>query len=230
MYIRSTTTRKAADGTSYSTFRIVSSERIGGRVRQKTILNIGSHFDLPADAWGRLCVRIEEILEGKLPLCTPSTAIETLAQEFAARIIAESSATAPKTAHKQKPEYEEIDVTSLALTRPRSVGVEHAALHAVRQLKLPEILQQAGFVQSQTAMAVAGIIGRMTMPGSERATWTWLTERSALGELLDVDFGKKSVMSLYRMADLLVSHRKIIEKALFEQALSLFSLQETITM
>jgi transposase len=97
-------------------------------------------------------------------------------------------------------------------------------------LKVPEILQRAGFTESQTNMALAGIIGRMAMPGSEKATWHWLTERSALGELLDTDFSKKSVMSLYRAADLLVSNHPTIEKELFENTLSLFSLQETVTL
>jgi transposase len=230
MYIRKTTTKKAADGTAYSTFRLVASERVGGKVRQKTLLNIGSCFDLPSSSWGKLCSRIEGILEGSIPLLPLPNEIESLAQEFAARIIADSSVAVASKTVTEKREYEEVDISSLALLRPRSVGVEYVAVHATRQLQLPEVLRRVGFTENQTNMALANIIGRMVMPGSEKATWHWLTERSALGELLGVDFSTKSAMSLYRAADLLVEQHEILEKELFRNALSLFSLQETVTL
>ncbi|MDL2321580.1 hypothetical protein LJC47_04480, partial [Desulfosarcina sp. OttesenSCG-928-B08] len=68
MYIRKTTTKKDAKGTPYSTFRIVSSERVQGKVKQRTLLNIGSNFDLDAQLWSQLCKRIEDILTKQIPL------------------------------------------------------------------------------------------------------------------------------------------------------------------
>ena len=41
---------------------------------------------------------------------------------------------------------------------------------------------------SLCAAAIGSVIARMARPGSERATRRWLGERSALGELLGVDF------------------------------------------
>jgi hypothetical protein len=55
----------------------------------------------------------------------------------------------------------------------------------------------------------------MAAPGSEMATWRWLRERSALGELLGVDFEAMPPIRLYRTSDLLVRHRDKIEAALF---------------
>ncbi|MDR1397201.1 MAG: hypothetical protein LBJ14_05665 [Desulfarculales bacterium] len=80
MYIRKTTTKKDADGNPYTSFRIVASERIGGKVRQKTLLNIGSCFDLSPSLWSGLCSRIESILEGAIPLFPFPKEIESLAQ------------------------------------------------------------------------------------------------------------------------------------------------------
>ncbi|MDL2286748.1 hypothetical protein LJC24_04885, partial [Desulfococcaceae bacterium OttesenSCG-928-F15] len=62
MYIRKTTTKKSATGTPYSTFRIVASERVEGKVKQRTLLNIGSCFDLDEHLWSQLCKRIEDII------------------------------------------------------------------------------------------------------------------------------------------------------------------------
>jgi transposase len=228
MYIRKTTTKKAADGTYYTTFRIVASERVQGKVKQRTLLNIGSGFDLHESRWPQLCKRIDDILGGTLALLTPEQKIEDYAQSFAARIISERSVFVPEK--EEDGSYDEVDVTSLELTQPRSVGVENVALHAAKLLDLPEILQEAGLTQTQISMSLAGIIGRMANPGSEMVTWNWLTGQSALGELMAVDFSRRSAMGLYRASDALLQHKEKIEELLFGRICSLFSLRTTVTL
>jgi hypothetical protein len=70
----------------------------------------------------------------------------------------------------------------------------------------------------------------MAAPGSELATRRWLRERSALGELLGVDFETLPSMRLYRTSDLLVRHRDRIEDALFARVQDLFGLPVTVTL
>jgi len=70
----------------------------------------------------------------------------------------------------------------------------------------------------------------MAAPGSELATARWLKDRSALGELLNVDFEAMSLMRFYRVSDLLIRHREKIEEALFGQIQNLFSLSATVTL
>jgi transposase len=126
--------------------------------------------------------------------------------------------------------YHEVDVDSLELVRPRSIGVEHAGLAALNWLELPRILEQVGLNGKQQAAVIGNVIGRMAAPASELATWGWLRERSGLGELLDVDFEAMPLMSLYRASDLLVKHRQPIEAALFSRINDLFSLPTTVTL
>jgi transposase len=229
MYIRQTKTSTSVTGEAYSTYRLVSSERIGGKVRQKTLLNLGRNFSLPREQWPQLCTRIEAILSGQMMLVAASGKIEILAQRYAAQLI-----TAPQPGDQQeevKPvTYAEVDVASLELVRPRSIGVEHVGLEMLKWLGLPEILASAGFNGIQQAAALGSIIGRMAEPGSELATWQWLTERSALGELIDADYEAMSLMRLYRTSDLLVRHRQTIETALFSRINDLFSLPTTVTL
>jgi hypothetical protein len=146
-----------------------------------------------------------------------------MAQLYAAKLVA-----APQPGDQQeevKPvTYVEVDVASLDLVRLRSIGVEHVGLAMLQWLGLPEILSSAGFNGIQQAAALGSIIGRMAEPGSELATWQWLTERSALGELLDADYEAMSLMRLYRTSDLLVRHQQTIETALFSRINDLFSL------
>jgi transposase len=231
MYIRKTTTRKAVDGTPYATFRIVASERVQGKVKQRILLNLGSSFDLQETLWPELCKKIHDILIGNLSLVPAQYEIEKYAQDFAARILAENSLASDRIEEtNEEVRYEEVDVSSLELIRPRSIGVEHLALHGAQLIKLPDILQKTGFSQTQVSAALGSIVGRMAKPASEAATWKWLSMQSALGELLDRDFSENSPMSLYRISDKLLQHKEEIEERLFSQIRSLFSLKETVTL
>ena len=70
----------------------------------------------------------------------------------------------------------------------------------------------------------------MAAPGSERATYRWLQQRSALGELLEVDYESMSMMQLYRASDLLGAAQKEIESHLFNRVTDLFGLEVTVTL
>jgi hypothetical protein len=65
MFIRQTRTRNQATGEGYVTYRLVRSERIGGKVRQITVLNLGRHFPIKAEDWPML--RIATIVASKAP-------------------------------------------------------------------------------------------------------------------------------------------------------------------
>ena len=229
MFIRQAKTRNATSGDAYFTYRLVSSERVGGKVRQHTLLNLGRNFSIPKEQWPSLCARIEEILSGQTTLLEVSKKVETAAQRYAARLITGRRPETPPTEEKAS-QFHEVDVDSLELLRPRSVGVEHVGLAALYSLELPGILADAGLNGVQQAAVIGNIIGRMAAPGSELATWRWLRERSALGELLEVDFEAMSPMSLYRGSDLLVRHRQKIEEKLFSRISDLFDLQATVTL
>lgn len=230
MFIRQTKTSNATSGEAYVTFRLVASERIGGKVRQQTLLNLGRNFSLPREQWPQLCVRIDQILSGEIRLLPALPEVETLAQRYAARLVVHHKPVASPKDDAITVEYHEVDIASLELVRPRSVGVEHVGLAALNWLELPQILEAAGLNGIQRAAAIGSVIGRMTAPGSELATWQWLQERSALGELLDVDFEAMPLMRLYRASDLLVRQRQAIETKLFSRIDDLFSLPSTVTL
>jgi hypothetical protein len=243
MFIRKTTTRNKSDTETYFTFRLVASERTGNQVRQITLLNLGRHFDLPQPDWPRLCARIDALLAGQPGMLPEPEAIETLAQRFADRLIAAKPVPGkpaaampppPKPAQPAPatpdPVYAEVDVASLQLTRPRAVGVEAAGLAAMDWLGLDQILTGLGLNGVQRKSAAGLLIGRMAAPGSEMATWRWLRERSALGELLAVDFEAMPPIRLYRTSDLLVRHHDKIEAALFNNIKDLFGLPVTVTL
>jgi len=231
MFIRQTKTRNdKTGGEAYYTYRLVSSKRTGNQVRQQTLLNLGSHFTLPKTDWPLLCTRLEHLLCGQASLLPVDAAIEKLAQRYAARLITVKTESVTVEDKKVTVTYQSVDVASLEMVRPRSVGVEHAGLSALSWLGIPEILTSVGMNGIQRAVALGSIIGRMANPASELGTWNWLKDHSATGELLDVDFEGMPLMRLYRVSDLLIRKREDIEKALYARISDLFSLQDTVTL
>ncbi len=232
MFIRRTKTRNSQTGEDYFTFRLVETARLGGVVRQRTLLNLGAHFDLPPAEWAALAARIDDLLHGQDALVTASPAVEALAQRYAARLVARpgEAAAGGEGRAAATDRFQEVDLDTLELVRPRPVGVEHAALTTLRRLGLDDKLRELGLNKPQIAAALGSIIGRMAVPASELATHDWLQHRTALGELIDYDYEAMDLQHLYRSADTLLKHRDALEAHLFRATQSLFDLSETITL
>jgi len=237
MFIRQTRTNNIATGESYFTYRLVRGERVAGKVRQITLLNLGRHFPIKQQHWPLLCSRIEQLLHpqaGFLPIACPAH-LERVAQRYVGQLIARApqsqAADTPSAADAQHTALvEQVEIDSLALTQPRAVGIEHVALHAVAELGLVEKLSELGVNGVMRACILGNLIGRIAQPASELATWNWLQTQSALGELLEVDFNALSHMRLYRASDLLMQHREAIEHHVFGTLRTLFNLEETVTL
>jgi transposase len=226
MYIRKTQCQKRKAGGHYYTHRLVESRRTAKGVRQRTLLNLGVDFSLPREQWPDLTKRIEDILGGQHSLFDIDCDIERLAQGYASRIIISHQ----DVSDPDDIDYREVDLDSIEMSRPRSVGGEHITLEALRFLELDKKLRELGFNGPQTAAAIGTIIGRACAPGSELATHAWLRERSGLGELIDYDFAGLSLYGMYQVSDQLLGRKAALEQYLYERERSLFGLQETITL
>ena len=250
MYIRRTHTNNSSTGERYYTYRLVASQRVAGKPRQMTLLNLGRHFAVDQDLWASLCVRIEQLLSHQvelLPIELP-VAVDKAAQRIAAQLIAQRavvsqtpvadeghSAPVESAAPVESVEAAAIDlqtvaVDSLELTRPRTVGVEQLGLWAMQQLNFLNLLAHLGLNGAQIAALVGSITGRMAGVGSELATHHWLMKHSARGELMEVDYESLPLMTMYRAADALWKHSTRIEQTLFTRLTDLFGFSTTLTL
>src|SRR5258706_14541780 len=96
MFIRRTQTRNRTSGEPYSTYRLVEASRVGGAVKQTTLLNLGSHFALPKDESPPLARRIDAMLQGQSPLvdATMSETGHPLAHPYTCHLTALAAAGA----------------------------------------------------------------------------------------------------------------------------------------
>jgi hypothetical protein len=247
MYIRTTQTGNASTGERYLTHRLVESRREGKSVRQVTLLNLGRHFSLPRERWPELCSRIEQLLSGGDTLFPLEVieSVERVAQHCVARLIAEGLWTAkpfrsgtqdaPGTEVTSAPaspsvSYAEVDVESLELNQPRSIGVEQVALGAMKELGFEAMLAELGINGVMRTAIVGSVIARMAAPGSEVASHRYLTGTSGLGDLLGVDMAALPLSRLYRASDLLIRHREAIESCLYARIERLFEPETSITL
>jgi hypothetical protein len=123
---------------------------------------------------------------------TPSPAVDTT-----------SVTTAPSAPAAPVADIQSVDVASLELHRPRSIGVEQLGLWAMQQLGFIELLTSLGINGVQCTTIIGSIIARMAAPGAELAAHRWLGQASGLGELLDADYETLPLISLYRASDVL---------------------------
>src|SRR5450830_442026 len=157
MFIRRTITNSRKTDQAYYTYRLVEGVRTGSVVKQTTLLNLGSHFDVSQADWPALAARIDALLHGQeaLQLEPLPEAVEAMAQRCAAQLIALRSiekpgASSTKAADSNDAErFQEVDLNSIEMVRPRSVGVEHAALSAMRQCGFEDKLAALGFNRPQ---------------------------------------------------------------------------------
>jgi transposase len=239
MYIRCTSTRSTATGEHYFTYRLVSSERIDGKVRQITLLNLGRHFAVDSTLWPAVCQRVSELMAGQANLLD-STLPKSAAREaehITSQLVAQRAAAYPSSAPSTEAsagttaiDSQTVLVDSLELVRPRSIGVEHIGCWALQQVGFHDLLIECGVSTPLRAAIIGAIIGRMAAPASEAATHRWLGQQSGLGELLDVDFERQPLMTLYRASDALMKHRDRIEHALFDRVQACFGFELTVTL
>jgi hypothetical protein len=176
-----------------------------------TLLNLGSDFALASTQWEALCLRIDDLLAGRV---TPvvheeeRTTVEAEAQRVASLLLARQSSGASPG---EEPALESVCLSTQQVTGSRSVGLEHVSLWAIRQLGLMEYLQYLEFPQRHSTVVVGMIVGRMAALDWAQGIRSWCRERSALGELLGVDFHAFGPMVFKRAAEGLWKHHKALE-------------------
>ncbi|MDR1501476.1 MAG: IS1634 family transposase [Prevotella sp.] len=221
MFIKSTKFFNIKNGVTYNKYILARTKKVNGKYKHETILNLGSNFDLDREYWNALISRIETIISKTELLFKPSDKVEKLAQELAPKIVEALNYKDDSLSKK-----EELNLLSTSIESEMevlTVGVSYLAITAFEHLGYKKIMEELGFPPNKIKMAIALVAARMERPGSEAATYRWLSRISALGTLLGIDFTKKSIMSLYRPADDIIRHQEEIESAFSRHNNSLFS-------
>ena len=119
----------------------------------------------------------------------------------------------------------EIDADRVDTEQVREAGPVHAGHQMWRQLGLDAILSRAGLSKRACVVSEAMTLNRLIFPLSEHAMADWI-RRTAMGDILGVDFSQLNENALYRNLDRLHPNREQIERELAEREKTLFNLDD----
>jgi hypothetical protein len=198
MYLRHTTVSK--NGKIHTYWRLVRSVRVGGKVRQQTVAQLGE-----LDAQGRVRARA---------LARAIIGVERQPGLFDEPLPAESIA---------------VDLRRVRLERGRNFGDVWLAWRLWQAVGLEDLFEQLLPPQGEAVpwarMAAVLVIARLCEPSSElHIAEDWL-RRTALADLLGFAEEKVNDDRLYRALDQILPHKEVLEQHLKERLGRLFRLQ-----
>ena len=230
MYIIKTVSKSKKDSSKkYYTYRLMESLRVGDKVKKITLLNLGSDFNIDQEHWANFSKRIDDIINKAPSLFEFDKDLESLAQQYAARLILLKAKKQPLD-NKENDKYKEIDTTSIDNRDSKDIGCEHIIYETIKELELDTKLKELGFTNIQLNSAIGTIVTKMINPSSDIKTYRLLCSKSGINELLDCDFNKISSNNIYRVADKLYENKDELEKHLYEKQKQIFDYEQTITL
>lgn len=243
MFICKTATQKYShNGNTYHTYRLVRTYRNSeGKVKRETILNLGNHFSIPQPQWRILIDRVEQLLSGTrqlfeldIPLKLEKEAkriVKIITTRNSESVQATTSVAPSSMVNSTTPtDYQAVDINSTQEDEVRHIGNEHVVYAAANQLNLPGILLDVGLNQKQSNIALASIISRLIVPGSELKAHKYITTKSAMDEIIGTELSGLDLQYMYFASDWLLAHKDKIEDLLYHRECELFNLTKVITL
>ena len=229
MYIKASKTHSKAGAPAYS-HRLVQASRVDGKVRHRTLLNLGTDYPVAKEKWREVAELAEALLHGHPPLLEAAPDVQAAAEDIVARLRARGFRAEALSEDAPEPDAATVDLDSLAHENPRSVGCERLCLKALDELSFEDILRGLDVVDRDARIAAALVVARMVHPSSEREASRWLRCDSATAELLGLEGDRKALSrkTLYRIGDILWRHREAIQAALFQKERSLLDIPGSI--
>jgi len=213
------TTRRVGDKT-YVNHLLVESVVTPAGPRHRTICSLGSLAPAPEEEWRGLAHKLSAALGGQTTLVA-DPAVEALAHR------ARPARRRPPAAPTDADETVTIRADQIRVEDSREAGPVHVGHQMWRVLTLDAILAAAGLSARARVLTEIMTLNRLVSPASEHAMPDWI-RRTALADMLGVDFGGLSDEALYRNLDRLHPQRAAIEQALAARERTLFNLDDTL--
>jgi transposase len=230
MYIKKVTKQNKGSKKQYEYLHLVENVRTDRGPRQRLILNLGT-LKIPEDQFKELANCIEGRINGQQPLFSTDPAIERHAKKAVRRILEKRSQDEAfgrsMDTGKTSPVFQNVDVASIEADELRTIGPEYVCHSVWKELKLGEALLSSGVSAHSLPLIEALVVGRLVEPDSERHTWSWAENRSAIFELTGKS-ARYSLNSFYRAADIVFKCKDALEAHLSKLEKELFSLTESM--
>jgi hypothetical protein len=201
MYIRKSI--RSYKGATYTNYVLVESVHTAKGPRQRAICSLGDLSPRPAADWLKLARKIEDALVGQADLLDPANGqVANIVRRVRERRGAEADSAAARTASPHA-ELINIDPSRVSTERHREAGPVHVGYQFWQRLELDRILAGCGLSETVRRLSCAMTLNRLIAPCSEHAMPDWI-RRTALGDILGVDFDRLAEDPLYEVLDKLI--------------------------
>jgi transposase len=227
MYIRKSI--RSYKGTTYTNYVLVESIHTAKGPRQRTVCSLGDLSPRPGADWLKLARKIEDALIGQSDLLDAADGeVTNIVRRVKARHESKTASVAEQTAAPRAGGgLIKVDSSRVSTERHREAGPVHVAYQFWLRLELDRILRECGLSETVCQLSCAMALNRLIAPCSEHAMPGWI-RRTALADILGVDFEGLAEDPLYQVLDKLHPQRAAIEAALVVRERSLFKLDTTI--
>ncbi len=229
MYIRKSI--RSYKGKTYTNYVLVESVHTPQGPRQKSMCSLGDLGPRPREEWLDLARKIEDALIGQSDLLdTNEREVSRIAARVRTRRQNDERAKDERLPPSSPPRAGaliKVDPSRVSTERHREAGPVHVGYQFWQRLELDRILRDCKLSQAVRRLACVMTLNRLIAPSSEHAMPDWV-RRTALADILGVDFEGLEEDPLYQILDKLHPHRAVIEAELVARERSLFNLDPTI--
>ncbi len=235
MYIRKVTKKNKKSDKEYIYYRLVHGYKIGNKVRQQTLLNLGKLENIQQSDHKLLADRIEMLLTGERSLFVDTNSeIESLAEKYVSEIqkkkIFPSQEPKKSISKPVKKDYETIDLNSFDSKESRNIGGEWLCRQAFDELGIDTLFREIGMNKTEINVAQMLLTAKLIHPSSELESERWLKENSGVAELYNESEQLASRYRLYKASETLYSNKDIIEQKLYSTCINLFKKKNKIVI
>src|SRR6516165_6075126 len=229
MYIRKSI--RSYKGRTYTNYVLVESLATPKGPRQRTVCSLGDLSPRPRADWLKLARKIEDAVVGQTDLLDPADAeVADIVRRVRQRRESKPNGVAEQTAAPVSGgELIKVDPSRVTTERHREAGPVHVGYQFWQRLELDRILRDCGLSETVRQLSCAMILNRLIAPCSEHAMPDWV-RRTALGDILGVDFDGLAEDRLYQVLDKLYPLRAAIEAALVARAQLVQSRQHDLSL
>lgn len=237
MFIRAIKKQRSKDAKVFVQYTLAQTSRVDGKVKQFSILYLGSE-KLLADKANRALVL--DILKSKIfgqkelfPAECPQE-IEQLALRFYEKYLIKyelQGVPAPTSIPPapNKAEYHQLNLKGMEVADVRSFGAEHLCKQVLEKLELEKCLKELGLSKKEITQASIGIIARAIFTASEHKTAQILEINSELQLCYRYD-KKITHKQLYAIADKLFENKDKIDQYLYNKVTDMFDLKDKLVI
>ena len=236
MFIRQVKKQRSKSAKVFYQYTLAQTSRIDGKVKQHSILYLGSD-PLLSDKENRRIIL--ELLKAKIfqqpnlfPIEVPKQLVDLADQYYEKYCIKYEQTNDNPTSIPpaiDKAEFHNVDIKGLDVADSKEFGAEHLCTQILEKFQLASLFKDMGMSRLQIKMALIAIASKAIYRTSEYKTSQILSMNSSLNECFNhnKDITHKQ---LYAAADLLYQHKEQIDTYLYRRITNMFGIKDKLVI